>query len=152
MLVTRLYSSNGSAIEVTDFCPRFERRRPHVPPADAGAARAHACRHAAHLRAGSGPSFGYGAIAPAITHGSNHVRYVSPDRVLRLTTDAPVSYVLAETPFLLENGVSFVLGADETLDRQRGTDMARDLPGSRRRPTGASGRAGLRSRRNGRRR
>ena len=35
--------------------------------------------------------------------------------MLRLTTDAPVSYVLAETPFLLENGVSFVLGADETL-------------------------------------
>jgi GH15 family glucan-1,4-alpha-glucosidase len=40
---------------------------------------------------------------------------VSPDRVLRLTTDAPVSYVLAETPFLLETSVSFLLGADETL-------------------------------------
>ena len=36
------------------------------------------------------PSFGYGALRPEITHGSNHIRYVSPDRVLRLTTDAPV--------------------------------------------------------------
>ena len=25
VLVTRLFSSNGSAVEVTDFCPRFER-------------------------------------------------------------------------------------------------------------------------------
>jgi hypothetical protein len=61
------------------------------------------------------PSFGYGSLAPEITHGSNHIRYVSPDRVLRLTTDAPISYVLGETPFLLESGMSLVLGADETL-------------------------------------
>jgi pentatricopeptide repeat protein len=61
------------------------------------------------------PSFRYGALRPEITHGSNHIRYVSPDMVLRLTTDAPVSYVLSETPFLLENSASFVLGADETL-------------------------------------
>ncbi len=114
VLLTRLYSSNGSAIEVTDFCPRFERGgRMFRPQTLVRRVRtlAGTPRICIRLR----PSFGYGAIAPEITHGSNHVRYVSPDRVLRLTTDAPVSYVLAETPFLLENGVSFVLGADETL-------------------------------------
>jgi pentatricopeptide repeat protein len=61
------------------------------------------------------PSFEYGALAPTITHGSNHIRYVSPERVLRLTTDAPVTYVLEETQFLLERSISLVLGADETL-------------------------------------
>src|SRR5688500_8458828 len=66
------------------------------------------------------PSFGYGALRPDITHGSNHIRYVSPDRVLRLTTDAPVSYVLSETPFLLESEANFVLGADETLSEGTG--------------------------------
>jgi GH15 family glucan-1,4-alpha-glucosidase len=68
------------------------------------------------LRVRLRPSFGYGAFAPEITHGSNHIRYVSPDRVLRLTTDAPVSYLLAETPFVLERSMHLVLGADETLE------------------------------------
>jgi GH15 family glucan-1,4-alpha-glucosidase len=114
VLVTRLYSSNGSAIEVTDFCPRFDRGgRIFRPQMLVRSVRALAGtpRICVRLR----PSFGYGSLEPSITHGSNHIRYVSPDRVLRLTTDAPVSYVLAETTFLLETAVHFVLGADETL-------------------------------------
>ena len=114
VLVTRLFSSNGSAIEVSDFCPRFERAgRMFRPQSLVRRVRAIAGtpRICVRLR----PSFGYGSLVPEITHGSNHIRYVSPDRVLRLTTDAPVSYVLSETPFLLENSISFVLGADETL-------------------------------------
>jgi GH15 family glucan-1,4-alpha-glucosidase len=114
VLVTRLFSSNGSAIEVTDFCPRFERLgrvfRPQMLVRHVRAI-AGTPRVCVRLR----PSFGYGSLAPEITHGSNHIRYVSPDRVLRLTTDAPISYVLGETPFLLESGMSLVLGADETL-------------------------------------
>ncbi|HEX9706031.1 MAG TPA: glycoside hydrolase family 15 protein [Steroidobacteraceae bacterium] len=114
VLVTRLYSTNGSAVEVTDFCPRFERHgRMFRPQTLVRRVRALAGTPRICLRLR--PSFGYGALRPTITHGSNHIRYVSPDRVLRLTTDAPVSYVLSETPFLLENSVNFVLGADETL-------------------------------------
>ncbi len=114
ILRTRIHGSNGSAIEVTDFCPRFEvRGRMFRPQTLARRVRALAGtpRICVRLR----PSFGYGAQRPAITHGSNHVRYVSPDRALRLTTDAPVSYLLSETPFLLEGSASFLLGADETL-------------------------------------
>jgi GH15 family glucan-1,4-alpha-glucosidase len=114
ILATRLYSENGSAIEVTDFCPRFERRgRMFRPQTLVRRVRtlAGTPRICVRLR----PGFGYGAQQPAITHGSNHIRYVSADRVLRLTTDAPVSYLLSETPFLLENSASFVLGADEGL-------------------------------------
>ncbi|HEU5468631.1 MAG TPA: glycoside hydrolase family 15 protein, partial [Steroidobacteraceae bacterium] len=114
VLVTRLYSTNGSAVEVTDFCPRFERGgrmfRPQMLVRTVKTL-AGTPRITVRLR----PSFGYGSIAPAMTHGSNHIRYVSPDRVLRLTSDAPVSYLLAETPFQLERAVHFVLGADETL-------------------------------------
>jgi GH15 family glucan-1,4-alpha-glucosidase len=120
VLRTRLFSSNGSAVEVTDFCPRFERYgRMFRPQMLVRRVRplAGTPRICVHLR----PSFGYGEFAPATTHGSNHIRYVSEDRVLRLTTDAPVSYVLAETPFLLESDISFVLGADESLSD--GTDV-----------------------------
>jgi pentatricopeptide repeat protein len=114
VLVTRLYSSNGSAVEVTDFCPRFERHgRMFRPQMLVRRVRplAGTPRVCVRIR----PSFDYGAIRPVLTHGSNHIRYVSEQRVLRLTTDAPVSYLLAETAFLLESGINFVLGADETL-------------------------------------
>jgi pentatricopeptide repeat protein len=114
VLVTRLYSSNGSAVEVTDYCPRFEHGgRMFRPQMLVRRVRtlAGTPRICVRLR----PSFDYGALAPEITHGSNHIRYVSPGRVLRLTTDAPVSYLLAETPFVLDGSVDFVLGADESL-------------------------------------
>jgi GH15 family glucan-1,4-alpha-glucosidase len=114
VLVTRLYSSNGSAIEVTDFCPRFERGGRTFRP-QMFIRRVRALAGTPKICVRLRPSFAYGALKPEITHGSNHIRYVSPDRVLRLTTDAPVSYVLEETPFLLESAMHFVLGADETL-------------------------------------
>ena len=120
VLRTRLFSANGSAVEVTDFCPRFERQgRMFRPQMLVRRVRALAGtpRICVRLR----PSFGYGAFAPEITHGSNHVRYVSPERVLRVTTDAPVSYLLAETSFLLESELSFVLGADESLSDDAGS-------------------------------
>jgi len=115
VLVTRLFSSNGSAVEVTDYCPRFERGGRMFRP-QMLVRRVQTLAGTPRLRVRLRPSFGYGALAPEITHGSNHIRYVSPDRVLRLTTDAPVSYLLAETPFVLERSMHLVLGADETLE------------------------------------
>jgi GH15 family glucan-1,4-alpha-glucosidase len=50
---------------------------------------------------------------------------VGPDSTLRLTTDAPISYVLAETPFVLEEPANFVLGPDETL-HDSVSNVARD--------------------------
>jgi GH15 family glucan-1,4-alpha-glucosidase len=115
VLVTRLFSSNGSAVEVTDYCPRFERGGRMFRP-QMLVRRVQTLAGTPRVRVRLRPSFGYGALAPEITHGSNHIRYVSPDRVLRLTTDAPVSYLLAETPFVLERAMHLVLGADETLE------------------------------------
>jgi GH15 family glucan-1,4-alpha-glucosidase len=114
ILSTRLYSENGSAIEVIDFCPRFERRGRMFRP-QMLVRRVRTLAGTPRIRMRLRPGFGYGTQTPTITHGSNHIRYVSTDRVLRLTTDAPVSYLLSETPFLLETSANFVLGADETL-------------------------------------
>ena len=52
---------------------------------------------------------------PAITHGSNHVRYVMPGHTLRLTTDASTTAVLEEISFVVEQPLTFILGPDETL-------------------------------------
>jgi GH15 family glucan-1,4-alpha-glucosidase len=113
ILVTRLYGDDG-AIEIEDFCPRFEVRRRVFRP-QMIVRRVRAISGTPRIRVRLRPTFGYGAQQPEITHGSNHVRYVGPERALRLTTNAPVSYVLSGTPFLLEGSATFVLGADETL-------------------------------------
>ena len=114
MLVTRLYDGNGGAVEVVDFAPRFATRGRMFRPLQL-VRRVRPLSGAPRLRIRMRPRFDYGANAPQITHGSNHIRYVSEQRVLRLTTNAPIAYVLEETPFLLEEPVSFLLGPDETL-------------------------------------
>ncbi len=114
VLATRLFDSNGNAVEITDFAPRFLQLGRMFRPM---------C-HVRRVRPISGsprvqirlrPRFDWGASAPEITHGSNHIRYVSSGLTFRVTTNAPVTYVLNETPFILEEPVSFILGPDETL-------------------------------------
>jgi len=61
------------------------------------------------------PRFDWGRVAPMVTQGSTHIRYVGPERVLRLNTDAPISYVLSETCFVVDRPMNFILGPDETL-------------------------------------
>jgi len=111
---TRLFDTRGGGIEVCDFAPRFKQFgrmfRPLtlvriVRPLNGSP------RVRIKLRPGT---IGDGA-RPAITHGSNHVRYMMHEHTLRLTTDASITAVLEEIPFVLEHPVTLILGPDETL-------------------------------------
>ena len=82
------------------------------------------------------PMFHYGAHRPEITRGSNHIRYVGPDVSVRLTTNAPLTYLLDETPFILEDEIVLMLGPDESL-RAAGRSRPGASSSSRRSPTGA---------------
>ncbi len=113
VLRTVLHGEHGS-VEIKDFAPRFSWRgrsfRPHtlvrrLKPLSGSP------RIAIRVR----PRFDYGATAPALTTGSNHIRYVGPRLTMRLTTDAPLDYVLGETYFNLHEPVNLLLGPDETL-------------------------------------
>jgi len=55
------------------------------------------------------PRSDYGATPMTQIHGSNHIRYTSSTLALRLTTDAPISYLAEEVPFVL------ILGPDERI-------------------------------------
>ena len=61
------------------------------------------------------PRFDWGAREPELTRGCNHLRFVGPSQTVRLTTDAPMSYVVEETPFAVDRPMSFFFGADEPL-------------------------------------
>jgi GH15 family glucan-1,4-alpha-glucosidase len=115
VLITRLWNDEGHGIELTDFAPRFFARERIFRPVQivrrlrplAGQPRV-----IVRLR----PRFDWGRTLPTMTRGSHHVRYVGPETTLRLTTDAPLAYVLDETPFLVDAPMDFILGPDETLD------------------------------------
>ncbi|MCY4220516.1 MAG: glycoside hydrolase family 15 protein [Thiotrichales bacterium] len=114
ILETRMADGAGNRIVVTDFAPRFQTRGRTFRPTTL-VRRVRAISGSPRIRVRVRPRFNYGARAPDITHGSNHIRYAHTRQALRLNTNAPITYVLDETPFLLEEPVSLLLGPDETL-------------------------------------
>ncbi len=116
ILATTLYDRYGGAVELTDFAPRFKQFGRSFRPVMlvrsirpvAGSPR---------IRVRLRPAHDYGAARCRISFGSHHVRYLGPDQVLRLTTDASITTILDETPFLLEREIHLLLGPDETVGR-----------------------------------
>jgi GH15 family glucan-1,4-alpha-glucosidase len=114
VLITRLTDGNGDGVEIADFCPRFlQFGRIFRPTTIMRLLRPFG--ETPRIRIRLRPAFDYGAHAPVITRGSNHIRYVGSDTSLRLTTNAPLTYILDETPFILEDRVVLMLGPDESL-------------------------------------
>ncbi len=115
ILRTRLFDGRGGAIEVTDFAPRFFRHERPFRPMQL-VRRVRAVHGAPRIRIVLRPRADWGRTTPSRTRGSNHLRFVTPDRTVRLTTDAPITYVLDETPFTLSGSINLLIGSDETLE------------------------------------
>lgn len=114
VLSTKLHDKNGNILEITDFVPRFDSYdrefRPNmliriVKPIK-GKPRAQI-----RLR----PTFGYGWGTPEKTRGSNHVRYLLSTTTIRLTTNAPISYIVDEVFFEITEPLYLVLMPDESM-------------------------------------
>lgn len=114
VLVTELWDRDGQGIAITDFAPRFPSRGRFFRPTML-VRRVRPLQGAPRIRVSVTPRFDWGRQAPAITSGSNHIRYVGDQQTLRLHTDASISHVLAREPFLLTREHNFLLGPDETL-------------------------------------
>jgi len=115
ILITRLYDNHGGAVEVTDFSPRFgSHGRTFHPMMLIRQIRrlTGSPRLTLRLR----PACDNGAARPTVTWGSNHIRYVASALTLRLTTDVSLTAILQETSFLLDDSVTLLLGADETVN------------------------------------
>ncbi len=125
ILRTVLYDHHGGQVEVIDFAPRYAHyERIYRPPMIVRRIRPLHGRPRLLIRLR--PRFENGALAPQMTRGSNHIRYVSPSQTVRLTTNAPVSYIIEERSFVLDRPIDLLLGSDESL--QSGLETtARDL-------------------------
>ena len=114
ILRTRLYDSRDQGIEITDFAPRFSSRDRMFRPLTL-IRRVKVLSGAPRGRVLLRPRFDWGRVVPVVSQGSHHIRYVGGRDVLRLTTDAPLSYVMGETCFVIDRPLNFILGPDETL-------------------------------------
>lgn len=114
ILVTRLYDRHGGAIEITDFAPRFGQFGRMFRPMML-VRRVVRLSGSPRLTVRLRPTHADGASRPELTWGSNHIRYVAPTLTLRLTTDASLTAIIQETSFFLEDSITLLLGADETV-------------------------------------
>lgn len=114
ILCTELTDHAGNRLRVTDVAPRFTQYDRRFRPVML-VRRLEALVGSPTIRIRNRPHMGYGSESYRVTQGSNHVRYVGPDHVVRLTTDAPLTHVLQENPFVLDREATLVLGPDESL-------------------------------------
>ncbi|WP_050461623.1 glycoside hydrolase family 15 protein [Herbaspirillum autotrophicum] len=114
VLHTRLHDTLGQSIEITDFAPRFPSRGRFFRPLTI-VRRVLPLAGSPRMRIVLQPRFDWGREMPVVTRGSNHVRYVGSAQTLRLNSDAPISYLLDEMPFVVSRPFDFILGPDETL-------------------------------------
>ena len=112
ILLTRLEAEDGSAVEVLDFCPRYEGNgRMYRPVAYARIVRPVAGNP--RIKVVLRPMKNYGAEQAESTNGTNHIRYLTHEQALRLSTDAPVGYIIEQRTFRIERDTHFFLGPDE---------------------------------------
>lgn len=112
---TTLHDDAGQSVEVVDFAPRFTHHGRMFRPAQL-VRRVRALTGHPRIRIAVQPAGGWGAKAQTVTRGTNHLRFLLPEQTLRLTTDAPLTYVADQTWFSLHTPISLLLGPDETLD------------------------------------
>ncbi|HBG04724.1 MAG: glucoamylase [Geobacteraceae bacterium GWC2_58_44] len=114
LLVTRMTDKSGAVLEITDFAPRFRQHGRMFTP----------MMLVRQLRRLNGspriilrirPARNYGSERGESTYGSHHIRYVSPYMVLRLSTDASITGILQELPFIVQDELNLVFGPDETI-------------------------------------
>jgi GH15 family glucan-1,4-alpha-glucosidase len=68
------------------------------------------------IRISCQPMGDYGKITPEIVTGSNHIRYMNFDTQVRMTTDVPLSYILKEQPFVLDQDRYIIFTYGEPLE------------------------------------
>ncbi|NNC58555.1 MAG: glycoside hydrolase family 15 protein [Erythrobacter sp.] len=112
ILITTLTAEDGSVVEVLDFCPRFEGKGRMYRPVAFGRIVRPIAGHP-RIKVCLKPLKNYGAQTVETTNGTNHVRYLVGRQALRLSTDAPVGYVLEQRSFRVEDDLHFFLGPDE---------------------------------------
>ena len=115
ILRTRFDTDAGS-FDVTDFAPRFRQYERSFKPTML-VRRLRRIAGEPLVRVRCRPTYEYGRVALRPCMASNHIQWTIPgSQPLRLTTNVPLSYVLDEREFVLEDDAWIVLTFGEPLE------------------------------------
>jgi GH15 family glucan-1,4-alpha-glucosidase len=116
ILETIYETKNGETFRVIDFAPRFRLfERNFRPPGIVR--RIEPIVGQPRITVRIRPTFDYGKTKPRVSIGSNHLRFIGDDRILRVTSDLGPSFIQDEAAFLLDKPVNLFVGTDESLSQ-----------------------------------
>lgn len=114
-IVQTTFQSGDAEFEVTDFAPRFLQYERSFKPTML-VRRVRPLRGNPFVRIRCRPTYHYGETVPATYVASNHIGWLLPDAQLRLTTNAPLTYLQEERPFALDRDIYLVLTWGQPLE------------------------------------
>jgi len=124
VLVTVQEDDAGNGIEIIDFCPRFRAKgRIYRPVAYARIVRPIG---SPRIRVSLRPATEWAKRVPDQSYGSSHITYRLAAMAMRLSTDAPIGYIINESMFRVERPLNFFLGPDESFATNIGAGL-RDM-------------------------
>lgn len=119
VLETTLEAEDGSSILITDFAPRFvDRGRLFHPASIVRSIKPLRGMPKIQIELVAEADRGARKIEPH--RGVSHISFKDEHVGFRVTTDAPVSYILAEREFVLDSEIHFILGPDESVSEGLG--------------------------------
>lgn len=110
---TVVTAASGASFAITDFAPRFRQHGRTYRPSML-IRRVEPLAGLCRIRVRARPRMDFGRHGATAIPGSNHIRYVTDAGAIRLSTDAPVSYIADESAFVLTQPLTFVLHPDES--------------------------------------
>ena len=112
LVSTVLTDARGNAVRITDFAPRFRQYGRVFRPVQLFRT-IEPIKGLPLITIRIRPTHSYGKPFAQPLLGSNHIRYVEGDAAMRVTTDAPLSLIQNETPFVITRPLHLVFGPDE---------------------------------------
>ncbi|MBE0677736.1 MAG: glycoside hydrolase family 15 protein [Bacteroidales bacterium] len=101
ILTTEFITDDGK-FRVTDFAPRFNQYDRYYRPLML-IRKIELIDGNPFITVKCEPVGSYGAFSPQIVAGSNHIRFLNFDTQVRLTTNIPLTYIINNQPFILND-------------------------------------------------
>lgn len=114
VLVTEISYAEGS-YRVIDYAPRFYQFDRYYRPLTL-IRKIEVISGAPMIRVRCRPVYDYGKTTPELHWGSNHIRYRNIGQQTRLTTNIPLTYVVEELPFVVDDAKYLVFSFDIPLE------------------------------------
>ncbi len=115
-ILETIHEGADASMRVTDFCPRFLRHQRIYRPSMI-IRIVEPLKGKPTVQVSVRPTAAYGAATPRVSFSSHALRFATDELNFRVTTDASLTAVHEERPFILSDPVTFILGDDESLDQ-----------------------------------